>query len=787
MLIVSRSICFYYVILLISSSPSLLMVQKRSCYTIIHALQNGATISTTRSATTAYRASSLFLSSREYCTTQQNQQCRTMKTSSSPRNFYHHHLHLHSTRSSTKIYSMATDPKTGGGRLSVSSADDDDADFVNDKGDNNEQHQHQLDLHETSHDDHHQQPDGSSSTSSSSLQSSSSSLSSDDDEVVSKPFTTSAYLAAVSPEAHKEYNRKKKKRNNNEAMKDVSFLRKRTANLLNATSFDKYSSQQQDGSDGSPSFSPQQTTVGRGKMKINLNTFNFLIDGWAFSNEKDSVDNAMSLLERMEELHYNYGSESPVCPDVRSYTKVINALSRSKRRDSGDLAERILDKMEEVTTSGKNTLAKPNTYTYTAAIEAHANSRNDDSPQRAEQLLERMVERYSNGDPDVLPNARCFNAAISSYAKSAVPGAALRAEVLLEKLDGLYMSGLEDAKPNRFNYNSLITAWANYRPDGYSDHDGDGNYDEFCSARKAEEILERMEQSYASGDQYCKPDIVSYNAVIDAYAKSSREDAAEHAEQILRRMGHLYKEGRVDIRPNTRSFNTVINAWAKSGRGDEAADKAQNLLDMMTRLYEEGNSDTVRPDVHTYCTVINAFARSPIRYKAERANNLFRSMKEAYEENENNNNNNNNRKKRHFLKPNVVAVNAVMNACAYTTPGDIQEQNRAMEIAHNRLKDLEDSDYGSPDHITYGTFLKVCANQMPDCSTRQQIMEVIFKKSIRDGQAGNLVLQQLKIMGPSELYTHLTGHSIEDNIRMESLPNEWWCNVVEGKWRRHRH
>lgn len=785
MLIVSRSICFYYVILLISSSSSLLMVQKRSCYTIIHALQNSATISTTRSATTAYKASSLFLSSREYCTTQQNQQCRTMKTSSSPRNFYHHHLHF--TRSSTKIYSMATDPKTGSGRLSVSSADDDDADFVNDKGDNNEQHQHQLDLHETSHDDHRQQLDGSSSTSSSSLQSSSS-LSSDDDEVVSKPFTTSAYLAAVSPEAHKEYNRKKKKRNNNEAMKDVSFLRKRTANLLNATSFDKYSSQQQDGSDGTPSpFSPQQTTVGRGKMKINLNTFNFLIDGWAFSNEKDSVDNAMSLLERMEELHYNYGSESPVCPDVRSYTKVINALSRSKRRDSGDLAESILDKMEEVTTSGKNALAKPNTYTYTAAIEAHANSRNDDSPQRAEQLLERMVERYSNGDPDVLPNARCFNAAISSYAKSAVPGAALRAEVLLEKLDGLYMSGLEDAKPNRFNYNSLITAWANYRPDGYSDHDGDGNYDEFCSARKAEEILERMEQSYASGDQYCKPDIVSYNAVIDAYAKSSREDAAEHAEQILRRMGHLYKEGRVDIRPNTRSFNTVINAWAKSGRGDEAADKAQNLLDMMTRLYEEGNSDTVRPDVHTYCTVINAFARSPIRYKAERANNLFRSMKEAYEENENNNNNNNNRKKRQFLKPNVVAVNAVMNACAYTTPGDIQEQNRAMEIAHNRLKDLEDSDYGSPDHITYGTFLKVCANQMPDCSTRQQIMEVIFKKSIRDGQAGNLVLQQLKIMGPSELYTHLTGHSIEDNIRMESLPNEWWCNVVEGKWRRHRH
>lgn len=734
MVILSRSICFYYIILISS-----LMGQKKS-YTIIHALQNGAT---TRSAAATYRASSLFLSSREYCTTRQNQ-CRTV----SSRNFHH----IYSTKSTTKIYSMATDPKTG---LSVSSADDD-ADVVDDD-EENEQQQHQLDLHETSHDDHN---DNSASLSSV-LQSS---------ELVSKPFTTTDYLAAVSPEAHKEYNRKKKKRNNNEAMKDIPFLRKRTAKLLNATSSESYSQ------DGPPQSSAIR--VGR-KMKINLNTFNFLIDGWAFSNERDAVDKATTLLERMEELYSNYGAESPVCPDVRSYTKVINALSRSKLRNSGDLAEGILDKMEEVSMSGKNPLAKPNTYTYTAAIEAHANSRNDDSPQRAERLLERMVERYSNGDPDVLPNARCFNAAISSYAKSAVPGSALQAEILLDKLDDLYMSGLEDAKPNRFNYNSLITAWANYRPDGYDD---DSNDHEFCSARKAEEILERMEQSYASGDQYCKPDIVSYNAVIDAYAKSSREDAAENAEQILRRMGHLYKEGRVDIRPNTRSFNTVINAWAKSGRGDEAAGKAQNLLDMMTRLYEEGNNDSVRPDVHTYCTVINAFARSPLRYKAERANNLFRSMKEAYE-----NENNNNSKKHHFLKPNVVAVNAVMNACAYTSPGDIQEQNRAMEIAHKRLKDLEDSDYGSPDHITYGTFLKVCANQMPDCNTRQQIMEVIFKKSVRDGQAGNLVLQQLKLMGPSELYSHLTGYSIEDDIRMESLPNEWWCNVVEGKWRRHRH
>ncbi|VEU33597.1 unnamed protein product [Pseudo-nitzschia multistriata] len=620
----------------------------------------------------------------------------------------------------TRIQSMTIDPGAG---LSVTPQDSDEED------DNDEEQQgdHQLDLHHVNNDDR----DG------------------------SKPFMTSSYLAAVSPKDHQ----RRKKRKNNKAMKDISFLRKRTSTLLALTEPESYLSGQQEAPH-------QQAHLSRG-MKINLNTFNFLIDGWAFSGESDACDKAMILLERMEEMYYRYGEDSPVCPDVRSYTKVINALSRSKHRDSANLAEQLLYKMEAMAESGENPSAKPNTFTYTAAIEAQSYSGIKGSPEKAEELLEKMIQKYQSGDPDVVPNARCFNAAISSYAKSALPGAAQHAEYLFERMDGLYMSGVEEAKPNSFNYNSLITAWANCRDQ--EDENG------VCSARKAQEILERMEQCYAAGDESCKPTTVSYNAVIDAYAKSKQEEAAERAEQVLRRMGALYKEG-ADIQPNTRSFNTVINAWAKSGRAD-AAEKAQDLLDFMTNLYEDGNA-AVRPDAHSFCTVINAFARSnQLTDKAERANNLFRSMMDAYEKDP----------KMSHLKPNVVAVNAVMNACAYTIQGDINEQNRAMEIAHNLLKILEDSDYGSADQITYGTFLKVCANQMPDCATRQQIMEVIFQNSARDGQVGNLVIQQLRAMGPPELYYRLTGHYIEEDIRMEDLPKEWWVNVVEGRWRKRKH
>jgi hypothetical protein len=137
------------------------------------------------------------------------------------------------------------------------------------------------------------------------------------------------------------------------------------------------------------------------------------------------------------------------------------------------------------------------------------------------------------------------------------------------------------------------------------------------------------------------------------------------------------------------------------------------------------------------------------------------------------------------LKPNVVAVNAVMNACAYTV-GDIKEQGRAMEIAHTILQELEQSPHGNPDQVTYGTFLQVCDNQMHICSTRSQLMHVLFKKCCKDGQVGNLVLQQLKTMATEEEYRGMIGRESYEPIRMEDLPKDWWCNVVEGKWRRRR-
>lgn len=104
-----------------------------------------------------------------------------------------------------------------------------------------------------------------------------------------------------------------------------------------------------------------------------------------------------------------------------------------------------------------------------------------------------------------------------------------------------------------------------------------------------------------------------------------------------------------------------------------------------------------------------------------------------------------------------------------------------MEIASTMLKELEESPHGKPDQVTYGTFLKVCRTQMPDCLARNQVVDVIFKKCSKEGQVGKLVLEQLNAVTTADKFSSLIGSPYTDYM---SLPSEWTRNVVEGKRRR---
>ena len=363
--------------------------------------------------------------------------------------------------------------------------------------------------------------------------------------------------AAVEPEdqqheqQYNNHNRhqwqgRKKPKHVNAAMADTAFLRKRTEKFLALPSI--------------PPLAADEPTISSRGMKVDRKTFHFLIDAWAFSGEEDAAEQASALLHKMEDLyqgqqHANHHPAHNIQPDVRSYTKVINAIARTASPRSGEMAEEILDKMINLYQSGQNLQVKPNTFTYTAVVEAHANSGIPGSAQAAEEICEVMVRKFVNGeDPDVRPTSRSYNAAINAYAKSGDIGAAERADDLFRRMEDVYRStGLEEVKPNSYNYNSLISAWANCREEG--------------AAHRAEEVLDRMEALYKGGDKEVKPTTVTYNAVMDAYSKCAEQGeeetaAGERAENLLYHMKRLYESGEnVDAKPNVRSYNTVINVW----------------------------------------------------------------------------------------------------------------------------------------------------------------------------------------------------------------------------------
>lgn len=111
----------------------------------------------------------------------------------------------------------------------------------------------------------------------------------------------------------------------------------------------------------------------------------------------------------------------------------------------------------------------------------------------------------------------------------------------------MYKAGNLNAKPDTISHNIVINAWAKSGGKGAS--------------VEAEKLLARMHELHASGDPDIKPNVVTYGAVIDSYAKGGEKGAAAKADRLLAKMIQLYQSDPIanaDLCPNTFVFNTVV-------------------------------------------------------------------------------------------------------------------------------------------------------------------------------------------------------------------------------------
>lgn len=260
-------------------------------------------------------------------------------------------------------------------------------------------------------------------------------------------------------------------------------------------------------------------------------------------------------------------------------------------------------------------------------------------------------------------------------------GAPRRAEELLLRIEMLWKEGYYSVKPDGISYNSVINAYASSMSDEYD------------SVTEVRRLLQRMEDLVEKDkDSAIRPNSVTLNTVILALAKKGD---AEEAEKLLNRMEEMYQNGHTDCGPNTITFNSCIHAFAKA----KQPEKAEEILRRMMLQSRQGDEprDDIKADTIAFNTVLHAWAISRRHGGAQRSQQLLNHMEKLYHAGNND------------VKPDVFSYTTVISAWA-VDERDKNAVDRAVELLHRMEQSCAVGDEDMcPNTVAYTTVINALA------------------------------------------------------------------------------
>ena len=396
----------------------------------------------------------------------------------------------------------------------------------------------------------------------------------------------------------------------------------------------------------------------RDDLSPNAVTYNSVINAHVQSY---NIEAAEILLREMHETFLRTGNMD-IRPTMQSYSVVISGIARSRRKDAGERAERILEQIQNMSRSGD--LDKPpDLILYNTVLNCWAKS--SATPERASRAVA-FLEKMR--DDKIVPDVITYNTIIHCLVQS---GRASEAELMLDQMKetGVY--------PNSITYNTLLAAYTNRKGKNDRSRGSRG-----METARAEKLFEKMRN-----DPNITPDVVTYNTMLNAY---SRQGAIENAEALLKEM--LQEDSSVS--PDSTSINTVISAWTKSGR-KHAPQRAEAILEQMLRpddVWNEGGKPLgIRPTSITFNSVMSAWTKTRRPEAAERCRYLFELMT-------------NNEVAR--IHPDFVTFNIMIHAWSLSNHEDAPEHAEALlREMHDRVK--AGNARMRPNTKTYGSLINV--------------------------------------------------------------------------------
>ena len=101
-------------------------------------------------------------------------------------------------------------------------------------------------------------------------------------------------------------------------------------------------------------------------------------------------------------------------------------------------------------------------------------------------------------------------------------------------------------------------------------------------------IVERMENLYKNGDIEVKPDVVTYNALLNAYGWSKdTPNKSSNCVEIYHKMKELYESGtNLDAKPDIITCNSILNACAFE-ETESNPERAAAVIQTVVTIFEE--------------------------------------------------------------------------------------------------------------------------------------------------------------------------------------------------------
>jgi pentatricopeptide repeat protein len=344
----------------------------------------------------------------------------------------------------------------------------------------------------------------------------------------------------------------------------------------------------------------------------------------------------------------------------------------------------ILKQVNELKSIGStSSVARPDYRSYALILEAAAGAAEKSNSlgdiEFVDSLLKRLLED-SKTDFDLQLTAKSFAMVMNAWVKAANNGSSHKnidapgkVEGWIHRMSELHEEGWPDVEPNVVVYNILLNAYAK-----------SGNVD------KLEQTLQKMIRQEIPG---VSPDPVSYSTLLSAYAQVATPESAASAESLLNQMLELYQHGIESAKPNVVSFTNVIQCFAQQGMGHEAG----CLMRRIENLFAETQDEDWKPDLPMYNVVLMSNVNRP-----ERAEDLLASM---YQE------------KRAWFRPNRRSFNIVLSAWARKGDAERAESILKQMHEHHVSGELETK----PDVVTYNTVLNAWAKKAAaGASSRQR-------------------------------------------------------------------